>query len=157
MGLAADAGRPVDELSEGQLRRVAIAAMVAHRPRVLVLDEPLAGLDAPSRQGLLRLLRELRDELGMSVVVASHDLDGVDGLCDRLVRLDHGQVVADHRLDNPTNASHGSPQPLENQAPLIDVLPSEVDRKLRHARTSKRGQSASQLLLRKATSRDSDT
>jgi energy-coupling factor transport system ATP-binding protein len=87
--------RPVDELSGGQLRRVALAGLLAHMPRVLVLDEPLAGLDDASSAGLRTLLVELRAERGMTLIIVSHDLDGVRDVCDRLVHLRDGRVVSD--------------------------------------------------------------
>lgn len=87
----------VDQLSGGQLRRVALAGLLARRPRVLILDEPLAGLDAPSRAGLLAVLARLRAG-GLTLVVVSHDLEGTEEICDRVVRLERGRVVADGPL-----------------------------------------------------------
>jgi energy-coupling factor transport system ATP-binding protein len=85
--------RRVDQLSGGQQRRVAIAGMLARRPSVLVLDEPLAGLDEPSRNGLIDVLASLRHDQGMTVVIISHDLGGVEQVCDRTVRLQAGQIL----------------------------------------------------------------
>ncbi len=87
--------RRIDELSGGQQRRVALAGILARRPAVLVLDEPLAGLDEPSQEALIRVLSDLRRRQGLTVVVISHDLDGMDRVSDRLVRLDRGRVVVD--------------------------------------------------------------
>jgi energy-coupling factor transport system ATP-binding protein len=87
--------RRIDELSGGQQRRVALAGILARRPKVLVLDEPLAGLDEPGQEVLVSLLADLRQQTGLTVVVISHDLEGMDRVCDRMVRLDRGRVVAD--------------------------------------------------------------
>jgi energy-coupling factor transport system ATP-binding protein len=87
--------RRIDELSGGQQRRVALAGILARQPDVLVLDEPLAGLDEPSQEALIGVLSDLRRRQGLTVVVISHDLDGMDRVCDRVVRLDRGRVVAD--------------------------------------------------------------
>jgi energy-coupling factor transport system ATP-binding protein len=87
--------RRIDELSGGQQRRVALAGILARRPQVLVLDEPLAGLDEPGQEALTTVLGDLRRRQGLTVVVISHDLEGMDQVCDRLVRLDRGRVVAD--------------------------------------------------------------
>jgi energy-coupling factor transport system ATP-binding protein len=87
--------RRIDELSGGQQRRVALAGILARRPQVLVLDEPLAGLDEPGQDALTTVLGDLRRRQGLTVVVISHDLEGMDQVCDRLVRLDRGRVVAD--------------------------------------------------------------
>jgi energy-coupling factor transport system ATP-binding protein len=87
--------RRIDELSGGQQRRVALAGILARQPQVLVLDEPLAGLDEPGQEALVGLLADLRAHRGLTVVVISHDLEGMDRVCDRVVRLDAGRVVAD--------------------------------------------------------------
>jgi energy-coupling factor transport system ATP-binding protein len=87
--------RRIDELSGGQQRRVALAGILARQPQVLVLDEPLAGLDEPSQEGLVSLLADLRSQQGLTVVVISHDLEGMDRVCDRVVRLEKGRIVAD--------------------------------------------------------------
>jgi energy-coupling factor transport system ATP-binding protein len=89
------ASRSIDELSGGQMRRVAIAGLVARGPRVLVLDEPFAGLDPAGRADLTDLLRELREDLGFTLVIVSHDLKGVSAACTRMIRLDAGRLVED--------------------------------------------------------------
>ena len=87
--------RSIDELSGGEQRRVALAGILARRPSVIVLDEPLAGLDAPARAFLVDLLMRLRFEQGLTVVVISHDLEGMERVCDRVVRLDEGRIAFD--------------------------------------------------------------
>ncbi len=86
-------GRRIDELSGGELRRVALAGLLARRPRVLVLDEPLAGLDAAGRVALVEVLDGIVAG-GCAVVVISHDLAALGPLADRLVELDAGRIVA---------------------------------------------------------------
>jgi energy-coupling factor transporter ATP-binding protein EcfA2 len=94
VGLPADlASRSVDELSGGQMRRVAIAGLLASRPRVLVLDEPLAGLDRESRRGLLELLGHMRRDEGLTLVVISHDLEDMGLACTRTIEVTDGIVV----------------------------------------------------------------
>lgn len=90
---AALAGRRIDQLSGGQMRRLVLAGLLARSPRALILDEPLAGLDAASRDGLLRLLEDLRRETGLTVVVISHDFDGLGELCPRTLHLHNGVLV----------------------------------------------------------------
>ena len=77
------ATRRIDQLSGGQMRRVVLAGLLARSPRALILDEPLAGLDAASQRGLLRLLEDLRRNAGLTVVVISHDFAGLEELCPR--------------------------------------------------------------------------
>jgi energy-coupling factor transport system ATP-binding protein len=90
VGLPAHLGAArIDSLSGGQLRQVALAGLLAAEPRVLVLDEPMAGLAPGARRTLLETLITLRAG-GLPVVVISHDLDGLGLACSRVVRLDGG-------------------------------------------------------------------
>ena len=86
------AKRRIDQLSGGQMRRVVLAGLLARSPRALILDEPLAGLDAASQRGLLRLLEDLRRERGLTVVVISHDFVGLEDLCPRTLHLRNGTL-----------------------------------------------------------------
>jgi energy-coupling factor transport system ATP-binding protein len=97
VGLAADEFGPrrIEELSGGQQRRVALAGILARRPSLVVLDEPLAGLDEPSQDALLDVLASLRHHQGLSIVVISHDFGGVERVCDRIVQLQCGRIVSD--------------------------------------------------------------
>lgn len=90
--------RRVDELSGGEQRRVALAGVLVRRPRLLVLDEPLAGLDAPSRAALVEVLAHLHSATPLATVVVTHDLDSSSGLGDRVLRLDRGRLVDDAPL-----------------------------------------------------------
>jgi energy-coupling factor transport system ATP-binding protein len=87
------ATRRIDQLSGGQMRRVVLAGLLARSPRALILDEPLAGLDAASQRGLLRLLEDLRRRAGLTVVVISHDFAGLEELCPRTLHLEGGALV----------------------------------------------------------------
>ena len=95
------AGRRVDELSGGEMRRAALAGILAARPQAIVLDEPFAGLDDPGRDALAGVLLELRAAAGITLVVVSHDDDLPDGLVDRVVQLERGQIVRDADVDRP--------------------------------------------------------
>jgi energy-coupling factor transport system ATP-binding protein len=88
------ARRRIDQLSGGQMRRVVIAGLLARKPHALILDEPLAGLDASSQRGLLRLLSDLRRNSGLTVMVISHDFVGLEELCPRILHLDDGVLSA---------------------------------------------------------------
>ena len=72
------------------MRRVVLAGLLARSPRVLILDEPLAGLDAASQRGLVRLLADRRRDTGLTVVVISHDFAGLEELCPRTLHLRDG-------------------------------------------------------------------
>lgn len=84
--------RSIDQLSGGQMRRVVLAGLLARSPRALILDEPLAGLDAASQRGLLLLLEDLRRERDLTVVVISHDFAGMQELCPRTLHLRNGAL-----------------------------------------------------------------
>ena len=87
------AARRIEQLSGGQMRRVVLAGLLARSPRVLILDEPLAGLDAASQRGLLRLLQDLRRREHLTVVVISHDFAGLEELCPRTLHLKDGVLA----------------------------------------------------------------
>jgi energy-coupling factor transport system ATP-binding protein len=90
--------RYVHALSGGQRRRVAIAGVLAMRTPVLVLDEPMAGLDPRGRRELLDLLRRLADDRDLTLVVCSASLGDASLLCDRVLGLGDGRVVVDGPL-----------------------------------------------------------
>ena len=102
---AATAARRIDELSGGQQRRVALAGLLARRPAVVVLDEPLAGLDTPGQAALVGVLARLRRDLGLAVVVISHDLEGLGAVCDRVVTLDRGWVLSERSSTPPSRGA----------------------------------------------------
>jgi energy-coupling factor transport system ATP-binding protein len=85
--------RKLDELSGGQLRRVALAGLLARQPAALVLDEPFAGLDQPGRVALVEVLDRLRAD-GLAMVIISHDITDAEVIADRMVMLDRGRIVA---------------------------------------------------------------
>lgn len=91
---ASMADRRIDQLSGGQMRRVVLAGLLARSPRALILDEPLAGLDAASARGLLRLLEDLRRNAGLTVIVISHDFSGLEDLCPRILHLEGGVLAS---------------------------------------------------------------
>lgn len=87
--------RSVFELSGGQMRRVAIAGVLAMEPQVLVLDEPCAGLDPRGREEILGLIRKLHEEAGTTIVMVSHSMDDVASLAERVIVMNHGELVMD--------------------------------------------------------------
>jgi energy-coupling factor transport system ATP-binding protein len=82
------------ELSGGQMRRVAIAGVLAMEPEVLILDEPTAGLDPKSRNELLSHLRGIHRERGITLIIVSHSMDEIAAMVDRIIVMDNGTIHA---------------------------------------------------------------
>ena len=87
--------QPAYSLSYANRRRLEIARAMATRPRVLLLDEPAAGMNPHETHEITELTARLRDEGGFTVVVIEHDMHVVEGVSDRVVALDHGTVIAE--------------------------------------------------------------
>jgi oligopeptide/dipeptide ABC transporter ATP-binding protein len=87
--------RQPGQISGGQRQRVSIARALAAGPKLLLCDEPVSALDASNRNYVLRLLAELRDSLGLPIVIISHDLSSLAGIADRVVVLYRGRIVED--------------------------------------------------------------
>ncbi|MBR0422593.1 MAG: energy-coupling factor transporter ATPase [Clostridia bacterium] len=86
------------ELSGGEKRRAALAGILAMRPKYLVLDEPMAGLDPQGRQSILGMLEKLRQETGCSIIMVSHSMEDVARHADRILVMNRGEVMY---LDTP--------------------------------------------------------
>jgi ABC-type sugar transport system ATPase subunit len=91
--------RLVKTLSGGQPRRLDIALGLVHSPRLVFLDEPTTGLDPQSRSNLWDHIRRLREDLGTTVFLTTHYLDEADALCDRILVIDYGKIVAEGTPD----------------------------------------------------------
>jgi energy-coupling factor transport system ATP-binding protein len=123
--------RYVHALSGGQRRRVAIAGVIAMRTPVLVLDEPMAGLDPRGRRELLGLLRRLADDRDLTLVMCSASLGDVSLLCDRVVVLnEESRVVMDGPLSEVLRDADGLatldvtlPEPVEGARELRKLFP----------------------------------
>ncbi len=89
VGVAEDGEKQLSALSGGELARVLLARAIAGRPDLLVLDEPLAGVDITGEAALYHLIAELREELGCGILLVSHDLHVVMSKADRVVCLNH--------------------------------------------------------------------
>jgi branched-chain amino acid transport system ATP-binding protein len=94
-GLASRRDRAARNLPYGDQRRLEIARAVGIRPKILLLDEPNAGMNPIETQELLGLIRRLRDELGITIVLVAHDIPLVMNLCDRIQVLNYGRLIAE--------------------------------------------------------------
>jgi energy-coupling factor transporter transmembrane protein EcfT len=116
------AKRPIERLSGGQMRRVVLAGLLARSQRVLILDEPLAGLDAASQRGLVRLLADRRRDTGLTVVVISHDFAGLEELCPRTLRLRDGMLEPISAEVQPTESTAPAPTQRRTRGPRRPVV-----------------------------------
>ena len=91
--------RACKTLSGGQRRRLDVALGLVHSPAVVFLDEPSTGLDPQSRSNLWQHIRGLRDNLGTTVFLTTHYLEEADALCDRVLVIDHGKIIAEGQPD----------------------------------------------------------
>jgi branched-chain amino acid transport system ATP-binding protein len=94
-GLGQHRDRLARHLPYGDQRRLEIARAVATNPRILLLDEPNAGMNPVETQDLLGLIRRLRDEQAITIVLVAHDIPLVMNLCDRIQVLNYGRIIAD--------------------------------------------------------------
>ena len=93
VGLSDRAKMKPKKMSGGMKRRLNIACGIAHRPKLIIMDEPTVGVDAQSREHILGSIKTLR-ERGATVIYTSHYMNEVEDICDRIAIIDHGKFVA---------------------------------------------------------------
>ncbi len=115
------------DLSGGQKRRVAIAGVIVTRPKILILDEPAAGLDPLGKKEICALLHKLHEEWCRTVIIVSHDMDEIAENCTRAVVVSDGRAVA---CDTPSNlfSDGASMRALGLDVPLTSVICEELSR-----------------------------
>jgi ABC-2 type transport system ATP-binding protein len=89
---------PVRSLSLGQLMRANLAAALLHDPDVLFLDEPTIGLDVVAKERIRQFIQHINRERGTTIILTTHDLSDVERLCERVLMIDHGQLLFDGKL-----------------------------------------------------------
>lgn len=99
IGLDSVADKPVDDLSQGMKQKTALACTLARETPVIILDEPTLGLDVEASYSLRQRVRQLANDEGRTVVLSSHDMDLVQEVCDRVVVMSDGRIVADESVD----------------------------------------------------------
>lgn len=121
--------RRVDTLSGGERQRVAIARTLLTRPRILLLDEPLAALDTGRKSEILPYLESLPDRFGIPAIYVSHAIDEVARLCDRVVAIDRGRIVATGNTTDVLN--HLELRLSQSPLGLVTVIDATVVEQLR--------------------------
>ncbi|MDY5871513.1 MAG: ABC transporter ATP-binding protein [Lachnospiraceae bacterium] len=118
LGFVLLSDRPVRDLSLGQRRRVEIGAVLIHRPGLLLLDEPTAGLDENAKQAFYELIRERRRE-GLTTILTSHDMEEISKLCSRIALLDQGKLLY-----------YGTEEQIKKRFTPMDTMQLEVEGRL---------------------------
>jgi branched-chain amino acid transport system ATP-binding protein len=94
VGLSSKATESASGLSYGNQRRLEIARALATQPKVLLLDEPAAGLNTTEKADLMNLIAKIRQDFGVAILVIEHDMKLIMGICENITVLDHGEVIA---------------------------------------------------------------
>ena len=107
VGLGEERFRPIGTMSTGQRQRVKLAQAIAHDPQLVLLDEPTDGLDPVQRDQMLDLIRKCGTEFGINILLSSHLLEEVERVCDAVVILGGGHVVANGSIDDLRGSGSG--------------------------------------------------
>ncbi|MBN1310217.1 MAG: ATP-binding cassette domain-containing protein [Anaerolineae bacterium] len=110
---------PMEEMSRGMQQKVAVARALLSRPRLLLLDEPTTGLDPRSKREVQAVVRELREEHGVTILLTTHDMTEAETLCDRIAIMDQGSIVA---MNTPEKLCTMVPSPNGHKPTLEDVF-----------------------------------
>jgi ABC-2 type transport system ATP-binding protein len=127
VGLGEERFRPLGTMSTGQRQRVKLAQALAADPSLVLLDEPTDGLDPVQRDEMLALIRQISTEYGIDVLLSSHLLEEVERICDHVIALDAGRLVAAGRLDELVGDDDGVVVELVEIADVPDAFDRVIE------------------------------
>ena len=107
VGLGREIDKKTGKYSRGMRQRLGLADVLIKNPEVIILDEPTSGIDPAGVQEFISLIRQLRDERGLTVLFSSHHLDQVQQICDRVGLFSQGRLLADLSLNDLQQEEHG--------------------------------------------------
>lgn len=138
VGLGEERFRALGTMSTGQRQRVKLAQAIAADPRLIVLDEPTDGLDPVQRDEMLNIIVQINRSFGISVMLSSHVLEEVERICDHVIALDEGRLVAHGAMHELAGASGGveielvevddHPQAFDDVVRLLETAGANVSR-----------------------------
>lgn len=127
VGLAERAGEWPASLSGGQKQRVALARALIHRPRLLLLDEPLGALDALTRIEMQQLIERLWQQHGFTVLLVTHDVSEAVAVADRVILIEEGRIGLDLPVDLPRPRNRGSVRLAALEAEVLERVLTPAD------------------------------
>ena len=110
VGLADRAGEKARNLPYGHQRRLEIVRALALEPKLLLLDEPAAGMNPDETRNLMDFIHEIKEKFNLTILLIEHHMEVVMGLCDQIVVIDFGKTIA-----------HGTPEEIQGNQTVIDA------------------------------------
>lgn len=101
-----NAGKRTQDLSKGEATKLRLVMALAHRPKLLILDEPATGLDVRARRALLEIVMDIARDPGNTVIISTHTLPDLDRVCDHVLVIEHGEVLHQGPVDEVLPSGH---------------------------------------------------